>query len=222
MSQTQTEAKGNISKEKEVIRGKENTSITQCPTPPAGKFEMPEQVKDDYYKKINLSNKKINEIEDKKEGLLATAQLKMKDTNRDSELIKQKSLSDFEDARKDFEINEEKLNDKTENNKSQHFRDYNQELRDAEPNSNTPTPDDKKAILIAKLKKNLALEDLEYQKKYKELRTTLAEAENKKKLAIEIYEADLCIAKSQEIFDACEIELTWRTEISTALADINK
>jgi len=138
----------------------------------------------------------------------------------DAEGIKQEAQSAFDTANKKFEIAKKLLDVQTKNNKSKHFRDYYQALRDAVKNNSQAhkcaedlVPEDKKAIAIAKLNNSLALEEVEYRKELKKLTQALAEADNKNKLAINIFDSDVCIANAQEMFDISAAEVTWREDI---------
>jgi hypothetical protein len=193
------------------------------------KFPKPMELSDEYYK-THLPEDKIKAIDEKKEGLLSEANLTKETTLAGAEVIKQEVQSAFDIAKKKFETDKKLLDAQTINKKSQHFRNYHQELRDALPKNLGLTqkkdveelvPDDKKAIIIANLNKNLANEEVEYRKKFKDYSKALAEAENKLKLAMDDYDADLCIANAQEACDSCSAEIAWRQDISTALAEIN-
>ena len=202
---------------------KDNKSVikpdTECQTPPDPEgITFPNiDSTGDYFSELDEDKKA--EFIDRKNDSIAVANLKKDTAKTNAEVAKQEGQSAFAIATKKKENDKHTLNLSIKTNKGKHFRSFSQELREAKSNKTNAVAKDKEAILLAKLWKNLASEDLEYQKKLKEINLAFAEAESKNKLADENYKAELCLAEAQEKIDLYEAEILRRTDISQALAE---
>ena len=206
-----------------------NTS-NECPDSPeldSSEFPMPKEVGDDYYNELE---DKINEINEKYAGLLSEADVTRQKTLAEAEGVKQEEQSAFDIAYRKSEIAKDLLDAQTLNKKSQHYRNYKQELRNAVPKNQSHTknkcgedvPKEKIAVINENLNRNLTAEDVEYGKKLKDINKTLAEADKKNSLAKMNYASDVCIANAQRRLDISAARVMKREDISKALADVNK
>lgn len=187
-------------------------------------FPQPKEPDDKYFEK--LPKDKLQAISEKKEGLKITANETMQIALAAAEDEKQLAQSAYKFAQKKFETAKNLLVIQSKNRKKQYWRDYRQSLRDSLPKNQSITQlddiekhvfDDKKAIFIAKLNKDLASEELEYRKKYQQFYDELAAAENSWKLATNTYDAATCSAKAQEFIDLYDADVIWRQDLSDAL-----
>lgn len=201
-----------------------------CPkSPMPDGFKPPSMPASDYYKKVpkeqldqidGIRTKDLNAANEKKEEDTATA-IDAYQTAKDA----------YAKAGRERDGATKSLETKSKNKKTELMRLYKEKLIGQLPKGCAVTgkdnpsieervPPDKLAISIVELNKSLADEDLDYQKKLKEIKMKLAEAESILEKAKITYESAICEIKLTEAQAIKQADVVWHTSLSKLLEQL--
>lgn len=198
----------------------QDNSTNPCFEPP-GTIEVPDDPTCPDYEKIP---------EDEKE----TIDLKLESAKNSADEIYEESLTKIEDtkaqaqaaydaAMRKHDLAMKQLNTKIEIAKKQLRLDYKKCLRDAIPKQCPSTDDptcDKVAVCVTQLKESLAKQDIEFQKESQKIKQDKSAAIYALNKAMELYDAEKCVAEAIKNNAYLAAELVRRKALSKALEGI--
>ena len=169
--------------------------------------KIPDHVKEEIKAARETARRKANDK-------LAESIQKADDASKEAKFKLELAKAKYESATK-------VLCDKNKNAKEELWPVYRKCIRDSSPkNCMDDIPQDKKAICIAVLERDLSVQDIEFQTGMQALEQTKSEADAEWEEAQKAYDSAICLAKAEKEKAYKDADVEWRKNLSQALEEI--